>query len=354
MSKSKWRPFQSIPLQEKINFARHLSVATKSGLSLMDSLRLIQQQTPSKTLASVIDQLMRDVNNGQFLAESLEKYNHLFGEFFINIVRVGETSGSLSDNLFYLAQELKKQKEINQKVRSALIYPAVILVATIGITIFLTFFIFPKILPIFVSLKVALPLSTRILIAVLGFITQRGFIILAAVFVLIISIKFILQVKKIHYLFDRFLLSIPLVSNLIVDLTMVSFSRSLALLLKSGLTIVDALSITKGTFHNLVYRKEVDKIIENVKKGEQISSYLMTKPKLFPIMLSSMIRVGEETGNLQENLFYLSEYYGGEIDDLVKNLTVVLEPLLLMIMGLIVGFVAISIITPIYGVTQGL
>src|SRR3989344_1368911 len=141
--------FSLIPLQERINFARHLSIDIKSGMPLIEALRLIQRQMQSKNLSKLIEKIIDDVNNGQFLAQSLDRYRYAFGDFFINMVKVGETSGNLSATLLYLSDELKKQKEINHKVRSALIYPLIILIATIGVTLFLTLVIFPKILPIF-------------------------------------------------------------------------------------------------------------------------------------------------------------------------------------------------------------
>ncbi|MCP6719809.1 MAG: type II secretion system F family protein [Patescibacteria group bacterium] len=346
--------FKPASLQERINFARHLSVTIKSGLPIIEALRLIRRQTRAKRFAKVIDTITDNVNSGQSLAQSLENFSYLFSGFFVNMVRVGEKSGTLSSTLLHLSQELKKQKEINHQIRSALIYPAVILFATLGVTLFLTLFIFPKILPIFVSLNVELPFTTQLLIKVLTLLSSYGFVILGGVIAFVILIQVLLTVKKIHFVFDRALLSFPFISGIIIDVTMVNFSRSLGILLKSGMTIIDALTATRGTVHNLYYRYLIDQMIERVKKGEEIARYLAQKPKFFPPMLVGMIEVGESTGNLEQNLLYLSEYYESEIEEIVKNFTTILEPLLLLFMGLLVGFVAISIITPIYKVTQGL
>lgn len=342
----------SVSLQEKVNFARHLSVTIKSGIPLIEGLKLIEGQTPSAKLKSIIGEIIDDVNSGQTLAESLERRKHVFGEFFISMVKVGETSGNLADTLLYLSQELKKQRNVNHRVRGALIYPVVILFVTIAITIFLTVFIFPKILPIFVSLRIQLPVTTRFIIQLLTFFSEYGLYVLGGLALLAVGVKLLLMVKTIHFVFDAILLRLPFVSRILISVTMTNFLRSLAVLLKSGMTLIDALDVAKGTFHNFSYKRAVDEMVISVKRGEEMGRALVGKQKLFPPMVVGMIQVGERTGKLEENLLYLAEYYESEVDDLVKNLTTTLEPFLLLFMGLIVGFVALSIITPIYQITQ--
>lgn len=344
----------SVPLQEKINFARHLSVSIKSGMSLIDALKLIQGQSNSKKFSHLLGKVIEDVENGQFLAQSLAKFQYIFGDLFVNMVKVGETSGNLSQSLLYLAGEIKKQREINRRIKGALIYPLIILIATIGVTLFLTLFIFPKILPIFVSLKIQLPFTTQLVIYVLSFLQFYGLYVLGGLVLLFIFGKGMLAVRRIHFLFDRLTINLPFISQVVMNITMTSFTRSLSVLLKSGMTLVDALEIARGTFHNLYYQREIEYMAEGVKKGESMARYLAQNHRIFPPMLTSMIQVGESTGNLEENLAYLSDYYESEVDETLKNLTTILEPVLLLTMGLLVGFIALSIITPIYQVTQGL
>ncbi len=344
----------SVPFQEKVNFARHLSIGIKSGMPLMENLRLIRGQTRSKRFQRILDRIMKDVENGQFLAQSMKRFRATFGDFFINLVKVGESSGNLSSSLLYLAEELKKQREVSQRVRSALIYPFIILIATLGITVFLTFFIFPKILPIFSSLRVELPFTTRLVIMTLSFIKEYGIWVLGGLVAFIMMIRVLLFIPLTHLFFDRLILSVPVVSKTTMSLTLANFTRSLSVLLKSGMNIVDALATAKGTFHNLYYRREVERIVESVRRGESIARYIENHPRIFPPMVAGMIRVGESTGNLQENLLYLAEFYENEVDELTKNLTAILEPVLLLFMGLLVGFIALSIITPIYKITEGL
>lgn len=347
--------FHRISTDEKINFTRHLAIIIKAGVPLLESLRILRKQPMSKTMGKVADQMLTDVNNGRFLSNTLERYPRFFSEFFVNIIRVGETSGTLADNLLYMADELKKSKALKSKVNAALVYPIVVLVATIAVAGFLTFFIFPKILPVFANLSVELPITTRILIAVLDFTHDYGVITLIGAILALILIRLAFKMSKsLKYAFDYSLLFIPVVSRLVVDLNMANFTRILGLLLKSGIPIVEAVEITGKTFSNLAYQKAFGNAREAVRRGEQLSLFLETQHRVFPPLLTGIIGIGESTGKLEENLFYISGYYMEEVDNTLRTLTTLLEPILLIIMGLVVGFVAISIILPIYSLSQGL
>lgn len=346
--------FLGVSLQEKIIFTRHLAIIIKSGMTLIDALSMLKKQTKSRSLSKILDQVIKDVTAGQFLSASLEKYKGIFGDLFVNFIRVGEASGVLAENLEYLSQELKKKREIRKKVVSALIYPIVILAATFGITGLLVFFIFPKIFPVFASLNVKLPATTKFLIAASTLITEKGGWVLLITLIAIAVFWLSLKVYKIRFYFHWLLLRLPLVGGMMASVNMTNFSRTIGLLLKSGVKIVEATNITADTLTNLVYRQELKAVAASIQKGEAISQHLLTKPRLFPAMAAGMIAIGENTGNLSETLVYLSEFYESELDELVKNLTDVLEPLLMVTMGIIVGFVAVAIITPIYGITQTL
>ncbi|TSC82313.1 MAG: Uncharacterized protein G01um101420_477 [Parcubacteria group bacterium Gr01-1014_20] len=346
--------FEHLSVQEKINFARHLSIVVKAGLPIYEGLKVIRRQITNKTLIEVVDGLIVDLNKGQSLADSLEFHRHIFGDFFINIIRVGETSGTLSQNLLYLAEELKKSKDLAGKIKSAMIYPLVILVATVAITGFLTFFVFPKILPVFSGLNVELPFTTRLLIQVLDFSKTYGLYFLVGAIVFIVGFRFALRLPVFRYFFHRSLFFVPVLSSLIIDINMANFTRILGLLLKSGVRIVEATMITSSTISNMVYSRALAKANEEVKKGVPFAQYLSENKKFFPPLLTGMIEIGENTGNLEENLFYLAQYYTEEIDTRIANLTNMLEPILLLFMGVFVGFVALSIITPMYSISQGL
>ncbi len=341
-----------VSIQDQVIFARHLAVMAKAGLPLLDSLKMIRKGAKSKSLIKILDQVIKDVSNGQFLSASLEKFQNVFGDLFVNIIRVGESAGILSENLNYLADELKKKQELKRKVIGALIYPAVVLAATFGITGLLIIFIFPKILPVFQSLNVKLPVTTQVLIAISNLLTNYGFLVLLVVLLAITGFWALLKIKKIRFYSHYFLLYVPVFGKIFRNVSLANFCRTLGLTLKSGIKVVEAVSITAGSISNLAYKNQLLLAVEEVKKGETLASHFVKTKHLFPAMLSQMISVGETAGNLSDTLLYLSDFYESEVNEATKNLSNVLEPALMVFMGIIVGFVAISIITPIYEVSR--
>lgn len=340
--------------KEKMLFARNLEVMIRSGMQILQSLEILKQQAKSRAFVKILDQLILDLKNGHFLSAGLERYRNVFGDFFINLIRVGEASGTLSENLKYLAEELKKKDELKKKVKGAMAYPVVIFMATIGITSIMVFIIFPKILPVLTSLNVELPLVTRAFIAVSQFFIKYGYLVGVGLVVLAVGIWLILRIPKVKFAWHKIILSIPLISNMAVAVNIVSFGRTVGLLLKAGIKIVEALEITANTLSNLVYRKEIMAVAEGVRKGDPMSKYFIQNPKLFPPIFSQMVLVGENTGKLDESIIFLADYYESELDESTKSLSNILEPLMLLTMGMIVAFVALAIITPIYKITQTL
>lgn len=348
------RQFLRVPLSEKILFTKHLSMMVKSGMSEIESLELMKRQVKSRSFKIILDELIADVENGQFISVSLQPFRRVFGELFINIVKLGESSGTLSDNLEFLAGEMKKAKELRSKVRSALVYPTIVLIATLGITAILIFFVLPKILPIFANLGVKLPITTRILIGTTNFFQNYYLFIFAGILVFVCAFILSFRIVKVRYTYHRILLALPFVKRISVGYNMANLTRSLGILLKSGVKIVEAIQTTSHIVPNLVYQEALRQVAESVKRGELLYEYLEKNPQIFPPTISRMIEVGEKTGSLDENLAYLAEFYENEVNETVENLSNVLEPMLLVIMGALVGFVAISIVTPIYEVTQTL
>ncbi|MEO8637471.1 MAG: type II secretion system F family protein [Candidatus Taylorbacteria bacterium] len=342
-------------LKDQAHFSKRLAFLTGAGVPLLDSLIILKNQNRSKSKTVVYERLVSDVSSGQYLSTSLRKSRSIFGELSIHIIKVGEVSGILSQNLNYLAEELKKKDELKRKIQSALIYPIFITTATIGITALLTAYIFPKLLPIFQSLHVTLPFSTRALIFVSNFIRHFGLYSLAVgAGVFIASSILVRRSESFRFYLHFFLLKIPVANTMIKSYSMANFTRTLGLLLKSGVKITDALSITADSASNLVYKKALKEFSKEVESGEKISSCMSKSPNLFPDVSIQMIAIGETSGNLGDTLMYLSTLHEGEVDDGTRNLASTLEPILMVGMGLVVGFVAVSIITPIYQITQNL
>ncbi|PIR86799.1 MAG: hypothetical protein COU11_03785 [Candidatus Harrisonbacteria bacterium CG10_big_fil_rev_8_21_14_0_10_49_15] len=343
-----------VSLEDKVMFARHLAIGIKSGMSLQDSLRLIRDQSTSKSFKFILSRLLDDTANGMFLSASMEQYANIFGQLFINIVRVGESSGTLTENLNYLASELKKKRELRSKVRGAMIYPIVILVATLVIVGILMIGIFPKILPVFANMKITLPITTKLLIAISEFLTGYSLFVVTGILVVIIALILLHRVEGYRHAWHHLLLHLPIVGGISRKVNMASMSRIMGLLLASGVKIIEAVNITADALENRVYQHELRTAGETLRRGEFFSLYLAKRPHLFPPIFTNMVQVGENTGNLTENLDYLSEFYQEDVEQVLKNLSSIVEPFLLLFMGLLVGFIALSVITPIYQISQSL
>ena len=341
--------------KDQMFFAKRLSFLIKAGVPILESLHMISSQTTSRHSARVINSVFNDISNGSSLAKSLSRFPHIFGDFGINIIKIGESSGTLSTNLEYLADELKKRNSLHGKVVSAFVYPGIITLATLGITAFLMLYLFPKIMPIFASLHMELPLTTKIVMATSLFLQSWGLVVIGVIVAAGIVISIMKKKSRsFHFFFDHMVLSAPVLGPLIRYYNLANATRTLGLLLRGGVTLSEALPLTSDTTQNLVYKAEYWKMAESVHRGERMSSYLLTSTNLFPPVMGQLIAVGERSGNLSNTLVYLSELYEAEVDDFTKNLSSLIEPALMIIMGILVGFVAISIITPIYGITQNL
>ncbi|MDD5050455.1 MAG: type II secretion system F family protein [Candidatus Pacebacteria bacterium] len=347
--------FGHFSMKDKIHFSKRLSFLIHGGVPIVESLLIIQKQNRSKGRAIFFETIIADVSSGQYLSTSLERFKNLFGAFAVNMIRVGETSGILDQNLEYLSHELEKKHALKQRIVGALIYPIFVTIATLGLTLLLTAFIFPKILPIFTSLHIAIPLTTRILISVSSFLHLYGWSFLLFIFLLSATVIFLVKrFERIRFWLDVFLLKIPFVKKIVQSYNMANMSRTLGLLLKGGVTVSEAILLTGESTNNLVFQKELSNLTESVMKGERISTYFNKNEKLFPDTLSHMVAVGETTGNLSNTFLYIADMFEREVDDITRNLASSVEPVLMIIMGLLVGLVAVSVITPIYEITAHL
>lgn len=342
-------------LKDQVFFAKRLSFLINAGVTAVDGLHVLREQAVAKSHVRVLDLILIDVKNGQSLAKSFAKFPKMFSNFSVHLIKVGESSGTLSQNLEYLAEELKKKHLLRRKVIGAFVYPALITVATLGITAFLMLYLFPKIIPILTSLRATLPLSTRMIMSISVFFQHWGLLVIGLLVTFIVSfVVAIHRSERLRMVFDRMLIRLPIIGMMIQYYNIANLSRTLGLLLKSGVRLPEALPIVADTTGNLVYKRECKNLSEVVDRGENISSYVRKNRKIFPDIFSHMVAVGEKSGTLSKTLTYLSEMYENEVEDFTKNLSTLIEPALMIFMGLLVGFVAISIITPIYSITQNL
>ena len=347
--------FRGFSIKELVHFAKRLAFLIRSGVPILESLQILRKQTRSKLRGKMLDTVIADVSNGRPLSMGLGRFRESFGDFAVSVVRVGEMSGTLSSNLTYLAEELQKRHALRRKIIGALVYPAFITVATIGVTVLLTVFIFPKVMPIFTSLNVTLPFTTKVLLFLSNFLRGYGLYLLGAIIAAtVVTVIALRKSPTLHYFVARSVLRLPLFGNLVLQYNMTNFCRTMSLLLRSGFNVVEASTVTSESTPNPVYKRECVALREHIIKGERISAHLEEKPKLFPDMVAHMVMIGETSGSLSDTLMYLAEHYEAEVDDRVKNLSNSIEPVLMVFMGLVVGFVAVSVITPIYEVTQHL
>lgn len=344
---------EKISTIDKIFLANNISIMIKAGLSLREAVATLQEQTKSKVFRKILEDIIKRLDNGESLADSMARHPRSFNQLFVNIIRVGEASGTLEGNLKYLAIQLEKSYDLHRKVKGAMIYPLLVLTSTFVLGSALAVFILPKLLPLFKSFDVKLPLPTKILMWVTEIIQNHGLLIFGGLIGFIILFTFLSRLKPVKKINHKILLRIPLFGRISRSNNLAQFCRTLGVLLKSGIPIVQGLEITSQTLKNMSYKKALTEASDKVQKGKSISDHLRIEKFLFPVTVSKMIQVGEKTGSLEQTLLYLAEFYEKEIDNVTKNLSNILEPILLIVIGLVVGFIAIAIIMPIYRLTGG-
>lgn len=339
---------------EQALFVKRLAFLMDAGVPIAEALQMLRDQSSERS-RSVFERIVADVESGQSLSRSLAKFEGVFGTFALSIIQVGESTGSLSQNLSYLADELTKREALKRRIISACIYPALITLATIGITIFLIAYLFPKITPVFSSLHTELPLSTRAVMAISDFFIAEWFwILIVLVFMLFALITALQKSHRLRVFLDKVSLRLPVMGSIIRSYNLANACRALGLLTASGMQLADALTITADTTVNRTYVRAYRELREVVLRGETVSHELAQSPRLFPPIATNLIAVGERSGSLSATFLYLSDLYDGEMSDITRNLATLIEPALMIAMGLVVGFIAVSIITPIYGITQNL
>lgn len=339
-----------VSLAQKVEFARNLAVMIKSGLTIVDALRITRNSAQGKFKNS-IEGVLKSVESGNSLSSSLARYPKIFSGMFVSATYAGESSGTLEKNLDNLAEHLEKKKELTSKIKGAMLYPIVVLIAAFILGLAMAFLVLPKIIPLFEGLKTDLPLTTRILIKSSHFIDAHGLALFLGIVIFVVFMSWLLKQKFVFPITHWLWLRTPIVKRIIINSNLATFNRTLGLMLKSGLNINEALSVLNDTFNNYYYKKIIYKANESVSRGIKLSNHLAQYEKLFPKMVVSMIKVGEESGNLEETLYYLANYYEVEVDNATKSLSTAIEPILLIFIGLFVGFLALSIITPIYSIT---
>ena len=342
--------FGRVSLTQKAIFAKHLAVMLKSGLSITEALSVARDSAEGR-LKKTLGKILKAVESGHPLADALAEYPEIFSGFFIHSIYAAEASGTLAESLENLAEQLKKEKELVGKIRGAMIYPLIVLLAAVILGAVLSIVVLPKITPLFESLRVDLPGSTKMLIKFSRFMSARGSVVMVGIAVSFVVGAWLWRRVFLQPFIHKLIMSLPISGKISRNLNLTRFCRTLGLLLKNGIAIDSALNITAETMPNYYYRKAIGNITDGVRRGVKLSISLEKRDDLFPRLLTRMVKVGEESGRYEETLFYLADFYENEVDSSVKSLSATIEPVLFLIMGAAVAFMAIAIITPIYDIT---
>lgn len=346
--------FSKVSIAEQVIFTKNLSGMLKAGLSLSRALSVLQKQTKNPMLYKIFEVLSNDINSGETFSFSLAKFPDVFSKLFVSMTKAGEESGNLSGALSDIGVNLEKSYVLNSKIRGALIYPGVILSAMVVIGVLMFAFVVPTLASTFKELGVVLPLSTRIIILFGNYFSQHlfsTFLIILGVFWGIFSLfRSAFMAKYIDYVTIR----LPVVGNISKELNTARTARTISSLLLSGVSIIRAVEITEDVVQNIYFRKILSEAKESVEHGTPFSEVFKAHSDLYPIMMSEMIQVGEETGKLSDMLLQIALFYENEIENKTKNLSTIIEPVLMIIIGAAVGFFAISMISPLYSVLNSI
>ena len=342
------RIFGRVSLAEKLMFARNLSVMVKAGLPLTRALETLERQTKSSAFKTTIHDIVERIKTGEPFSESVARHPRVFSSLFTAMISAGELSGKLDESLTILAEQMKNEHELRRKVRGALIYPAVILCVMILIGVLMLIYVVPTLTSTFEELEIELPASTRAVIAISGFLTAHGLISFLAFGGVVYGMIIFMRTATAKRWLDVFVIKMPLIGKLAKEINSARTARTMSSLIQSGVSILETLTITRDVLQNHLFRNVLVEARDSIQKGETMTGAFSKHPELYPILLSEMIAVGEETGKTAEMLLRLAEFYEGEVSAATKDLSSIVEPFLMVLIGAVVGLFAVSMIQPLY------
>ena len=337
-------------LRDVTIFSRQFATVINAGLPIVQSLAILQNQAEKKGLQSALKSVREDVETGLQLSDALAKFPKIFSKLYVYLVRAGEVSGNLDGILERIASFQEKQQALRGKIKTALTYPVVVLTIALAVTWFLLTAIVPQFAGILEQLGGDLPLITSILIGISDFLRYQWYILAGLTVAAVFGIGFYYRTDNGKHVIDKFLLTAPVIGNLSKKTAIASFSSTFGLLLKSGVNIIESLDITKGTAGNIIVEDVLEEAKDAVQRGEQINTTLEKHPKVFPPLVTSMIAIGEETGAVDSMLEKIAAFYEREVDEAVDGLTAALEPMLIVFLGVVVGFIVAGMFLPMFSI----
>ena len=340
--------FKKISLVDKIFFTRNLQIMISAGMPLPRALRILSEQTQNKKFEKSIKDIESEVTKGQSLSDSLSRHHDVFSDLFISMIKVGEESGTIEKVLKNLTYQMEREKELTSKVKGAMTYPLVILVLMILIGIAMIILVVPKMTAVFKEMNVQLPATTRFIMGMGGFFSKYWYwmpVVLALGYFLKRELS---KSKSFKKSVDGFVLRAPVISGIIKQINTATTARTLSSLIDAGVPIVKSLEIVADTMGNYYYNEAILKSAREVQKGRKLSDSLTPYQNIYPSIMIQMIAIGEETGDTSGILTKIADFYEEEVSNTTKNLSSIIEPLLMVIIGAAVGFFAISMIQPMY------
>lgn len=341
-------PSFGVSLTEKLFFTRNLRVMVSAGLPLPRALETLTKQAKNKKFKNAILNIREEIVKGKSFSDSLTKYPDIFSELFQNMVRVGEESGTLEGALQTLSQQIEREYELKSRIKGAMIYPAVIICAMIGIGILMLVMVVPQLAQTFEELEIELPLTTQIVIGIGNFLKEKWYLVIFIIFVLAFLLGRAAKTETGKRIIDKLTLRAPIISPIIRKINTAYTTRTLSSLIAAGVPIIRSLEITSGTLGNIYYKSAITAVAERVKKGEKIAQALESYENIYPSIVIQMVAVGEETGETSGILTQLAEFFEEEVSNATKNLATVIEPVIMLIIGAAIGFFAVSMIQPMY------
>jgi type IV pilus assembly protein PilC len=343
-----------VKFEERITFTKNLSAMLTAGLTLSRALSVIERQSANKNLKAITADLEASVKKGDALHEALLRHQNVFSKLFIAMTKAGEESGTLADSLKVVAKQMDRSYTLSRKIRGAMIYPCVILFAIVVIGILMMIYVVPTLAATFKQLGVELPTATRIIIGLSDFMSSHVLVVFALLIAAAIALFIFLRSKVGSAMVLMASLHIPVIGTLVRETMSARAARSLASLLSSGVEMLSAISITEEVVGDNLFGKVVGEAGARVKKGDALSAAFVEHSKLYPVFLGDMIAVGEETGKVSDMLAQVAEFYEADVEDGTKDLSTIIEPVLMLVIGSAVGVFAVSMIAPIYSLSSSI
>ena len=342
---------ETVTLDELVIFTRQMATLTGAGITIVNSLDTLSEQSQSQVFKSALLDVRDSVNTGSSLSEAMNRHRSVFSDFFINMVKAGESSGMLDEVLERVATSLEKTSKLQKKIKSALIYPVVVTIMAVGISLLMILKVIPVFKDIFSGFGAELPGPTQFLIDLSDNARKYFGIVALLTGGIIVLLKWYVSTEKGHFQLDGLKLRLPVFGPMLRKVAISKFARTLSTLVRSGVPILHALEIVAKTSGNVIVEKTIERVGDNVREGESISGP-MEKSGIFPPLVTRMIAVGEKTGELEKMLTKIADFFDEQVDVMVDGLTSLLEPLIIAFLGIVIGGIVICMFLPIFKISS--